>query len=132
MNAGFPGHIYKMKKVDIRTVGLINKCHTFVNLLVIIYYCLVLLYFIQLSPDSLYFHTDRECILSKQLNLDMNIWYYSPGHPLEKHSMQASSAKSVLHMTSAIYWKTARIRILWPFSIEGILLDLFLTVFTVN
>lgn len=46
MNPAFPGHIYKMEKVDIRTMGLINKCHAFVNLLVIVYYCLVLLYFI--------------------------------------------------------------------------------------
>lgn len=32
----------------------------------------------------------------------MNIGYYSPGHPLEKHSIQAASVKSVLHMTGVL------------------------------
>lgn len=32
----------------------------------------------------------------------MNVGYYSPGHSLEKHSIQAVSAQSVLHMTGVL------------------------------
>ena len=81
-------------------------------------YCLVLLTSLAFAGFSLP-QCGREQTLNKQLNLDMNIWFHSSGCPPEKFSIEAASAQSVLPL-SAIYWKTAQIRIPWSSAIEGI------------
>ena len=110
MNPGFPGHIHKTKKwaLGLGTFSKSRPC-SFTHLKLKADCCLILLTSLAFTGFSLP-QCDSEQTLNKPLNLDMNIWFYSPGHPPEKFSTEAASAESVLPL-SAIYWKTARIRV---------------------
>ena len=80
MNPGFPGRIHKTNKWPLGLWTFSKSCPcSFTHLKLKADYCLVLLTSLAFTGFSL-LQCDREQTLNKQLNLDMNIWFYSPGH----------------------------------------------------